>query len=62
MRAPAVLASVVASVSALSACGSDPTFVYFQDDTTTGCSKPTATSVRLRTSGNTQTAKPCSLD
>lgn len=44
------------------ACGTLPVFHYFQDDTTAGCSPPSATAVRLRTSGNTQTATPCSLE
>jgi len=38
------------------------TFHYFQDETTTGCSPPSADARRLRTSGNTQTASPCSMD
>ncbi len=43
-------------------CGKLPTFVYYQDATATGCSKPTATSVRLQTSGNTHTTTPCTGD
>lgn len=43
-------------------CGTLPVFHYFQDDSTTGCSPPAAGAVRLRTSGNTQTAVPCSLE
>ncbi len=42
------------------ACEPLGTFHYFQDDTTTGCQKPTTTSARLRTSGNVQTSPPCS--
>lgn len=42
-------------------CGTLGTFHYFQGDTTTGCSKPEASAVRLRTSGNTQTPTTCSL-
>lgn len=42
-------------------CAPLPTFEYFQDDTTTGCSPPSADARRLRTSGNEQTATPCSL-
>ena len=38
------------------------TFHYFQDDTTTGCAPPRADARRLRTSGNMQTATPCSMD
>ncbi len=34
-------------------------FVYYQDETTTGCQPPTPTAKRLSTSGNTQTATPC---
>ncbi len=41
-------------------CSPLGTFHYFQDDSTTGCSAP-AGAVRLRTSGNTQTATPCTL-
>lgn len=37
-------------------------FEYFQDDSATGCSRPTSSSRRLRTSGNTQTSTPCSMD
>ncbi len=40
-------------------CGSLPAFQYFQDDKATGCSKPSG-AVRLRTSGNTRTSRPCS--
>lgn len=43
-------------------CAPLPTFRYFQDDTTAGCSPPSATAVRLQTSGNTQSATPCSMD
>lgn len=35
-------------------------FKYFQDDTTKGCSPPSAGAKRLYTSGNTKTAVPCS--
>ncbi|MGA9524750.1 MAG: NosD domain-containing protein [Myxococcaceae bacterium] len=42
------------------ACAPLGTFHYFQDETTSGCQKPTSTSVRLRTSGNVQQTPPCS--
>lgn len=38
------------------------TFHYFQDESTTGCAPPRPDARRLRTSGNTQTATPCSMD
>jgi hypothetical protein len=41
------------------ACAPLKPFVYFQDETTTGCTRP-AGAVRLSTSGNTQSARPCS--
>lgn len=40
-------------------CGPLGVFHYFQDDATSGCTKP-AGAVRLSTSGNTQTPKACS--
>lgn len=43
-------------------CGALGTFHYFQDDATAGCARPSAASRRLRTSGNTQTSAPCSMD
>lgn len=39
-------------------CAPLPTFVYFQDDTAKGCTKP-AGAVRLSTSGNTQNTALC---
>lgn len=38
------------------------TFHYFQDDSTTGCSPPSADARRLRTSGNTQNSPPCTSE
>ena len=39
-------------------CAPLPVFVYFQDDTATGCKKPAGAS-RLSTSGNTQSTSAC---
>lgn len=44
------------------ACAPLATFRYFQDDSTTGCAPPSASARRLRTSGNTQTSAPCSME
>lgn len=41
------------------ACGQLGVFKYFQSDSTTGCSPPSAGARRLRTSGNTQSGAPC---
>ncbi len=41
------------------ACQKLGTFKYYQDDSTTGCSKPSAQARRLSTSGNTSAASPC---
>jgi hypothetical protein len=41
------------------ACDYLRTFIYYQDDATTGCSPPSASARRLRTSGNTHAATPC---
>lgn len=43
-------------------CGALGAFHYFQGDSTTGCSRPSADARRVRTSGNVQTATPCSMD
>lgn len=43
-------------------CGPLATFHYFQDEATTGCMRPAAEARRLRTSGNTQTSAPCSME
>lgn len=42
------------------ACAALSTFKYFQGDTTAGCARPAPDATRLRTSGNTHTATPCS--
>ena len=44
------------------ACDPLGAFHYFQDDSTTGCAPPRADARRLRTSGNTSTTAPCSMD
>ena len=44
------------------ACRTLAVWELFQDDSATGCSRPTASSRRVRTSGNTQTATPCSME
>ena len=44
------------------ACTTLPTFEYFQDATTTGCSAPSASARRLRTSGNVQHTPPCTSE
>ena len=44
------------------ACGTLAVWELFQGDSTTGCAPPSATSRRVRTSGNTQTTVPCSMD
>lgn len=41
-------------------CRDMKTFVYFQDDVTTGCMPPAEGAKRLRTSGNVETDAPCS--
>lgn len=41
-------------------CGALSAFHYFQDESTTGCQPPSADARRLRTSGNSTTAAPCS--
>lgn len=41
------------------ACAQLATFKYFQGDSTAGCAPPSAEARRLRTSGNTHTARPC---
>lgn len=43
-------------------CASLGAFRYYLDDTTTGCSPPSADARRLRTSGNTRTDTPCAGD
>lgn len=43
-------------------CGPLATFHYFQDEATTGCTAPAADARRLRTSGNSQTSAPCSME
>lgn len=43
-------------------CAPLGTFHYFQDDSTTGCSPPSADARRLRTSGNTQNSPPCTSE
>lgn len=40
-------------------CDALGTFEYFQGDSTTGCSAPSANARRLRTSDNTRTSTPC---
>lgn len=40
-------------------CETLGTFEYFQDDSATGCSPPSASARRLRTSDNTRPATPC---
>ncbi|AWV90062.1 hypothetical protein DN745_12240 [Bradymonas sediminis] len=41
------------------ACGALRAFIYYQDDSATGCSPPSPNARRLRTSGNTSSSTPC---
>jgi len=41
------------------ACGTLRTFIYYQDDSASGCSPPSSGARRLRTSGNTHASTPC---